>query len=38
GFSLADYPAVSAWIDRVREAIGPAYPVHPYSIDPHSGG
>ncbi|RWM37983.1 glutathione S-transferase family protein [Mesorhizobium sp.] len=38
GFSLADYPAVSAWIDRVSEAIGPGYPVHPYSIDPHSGG
>ncbi|RUU12282.1 glutathione S-transferase family protein [Mesorhizobium sp. USDA-HM6] len=38
GFSLADYPAVSAWIDRVCEAIGPGYPVHPYSIDPHSGG
>ena len=36
GFSLADYPAVSAWIDRVSEAIGPGYPVHPYSIDPHS--
>jgi len=38
GFSLADYPAVSAWVDRVSEAIGPGYPVHPYSIDPHSGG
>ncbi|MDX8516397.1 glutathione S-transferase family protein [Mesorhizobium captivum] len=38
GFSLADYPAVSAWIDRVSEAIGPGYPVHRYSIDPHSGG
>ncbi|KUM25112.1 glutathione S-transferase [Mesorhizobium loti] len=37
GFTLADYPAVSAWIDRVREAIGPDYPVHPYNIDPHSG-
>jgi glutathione S-transferase len=38
GFSLADYPAVGAWVDRVSEAIGPGYPVHPYSIDPHSGG
>ncbi|MBB6412410.1 glutathione S-transferase family protein [Mesorhizobium sangaii] len=37
GFSLADYPAVMAWIGRVRDAIGPGYPVHPYSIDPHSG-
>lgn len=38
GFSLADYPAIMAWIGRVRDAIGPGYPVHPYSIDPHSGG
>lgn len=38
GFALADYPAVAAWMDRVREAIGPGYPVYPYSIDPHSGG
>ncbi|OHV89622.1 glutathione S-transferase family protein, partial [Mesorhizobium sp. ORS 3428] len=38
GFSLADYPAVAAWMDRVSGAIGPGYPVHPYSIDPHSGG
>ncbi|RUX26193.1 glutathione S-transferase family protein [Mesorhizobium sp. M2A.F.Ca.ET.042.01.1.1] len=38
GFSLADYPAVEAWVERVVEAIGPGYPVHPYSIDPHSGG
>jgi glutathione S-transferase len=37
GFHLADYPAVSAWVDRVQEAIGPNYPVHPYSVDPHSG-
>lgn len=37
GFSLPDYPAVGAWIDRVREAIGPQYPLHPYSVDPHSG-
>lgn len=38
GFSLADYPAAAAWMDRVSETIGPGYPVHPYSIDPHSGG
>ncbi len=37
GFHLADYPAVSAWITRVRDAIGPDYPIHPYSVDPHSG-
>jgi glutathione S-transferase len=37
GFSLADYPAVGVWINRVRDAIGPDYPLHPYSIDPHSG-
>ncbi|MEF0940576.1 glutathione S-transferase family protein [Rhizobium sp. BR 362] len=37
GFPLADYPAVAAWSDRVRDAIGAGYPVHPYSIDPHSG-
>ena len=38
GFSLADYPAFLAWTGRVRDAIGPGFPVHPYSIDPHSGG
>ena len=38
GFALADYPAVNAWAGRVRDVIGPGYPVHPYSIDPHSGG
>jgi glutathione S-transferase len=37
GFRLADYPAVSAWARRVRDAIGPDFPVHPYSVDPHSG-
>lgn len=36
GFVLADYPAVGAWFDRVREVIGPAYPVHLYGEDPHS--
>ncbi|WP_434722178.1 glutathione S-transferase family protein [Mesorhizobium sp. RIZ17] len=38
GFSLADYPAVEAWVERVGEVIGDGYPVHPYSIDPHSRG
>lgn len=38
GFAPADYPAVGAWMARVAEAIGSGYPVHPYSIDPHSGG
>lgn len=37
GFSLADFPAVLAWMDRVRNAVGPGYPVHVYGIDPHSG-
>ena len=36
GFHLADHPAVSAWVDRVRDTIGPNFPVHPYSADPHS--
>ncbi|RAZ84362.1 glutathione S-transferase family protein [Mesorhizobium hawassense] len=38
GFELADYPAVEAWVERVSAVIGPDYPVHPYSVDPHSGG
>jgi glutathione S-transferase len=33
GFSFADYPAVAAWIARVAAAIGPGYPVHPYTAD-----
>jgi glutathione S-transferase len=37
GFTLSDYPVTLAWLERVREAIGPDYPVYPYSIDPHSG-
>ncbi|MER8721837.1 glutathione S-transferase family protein [Mesorhizobium sp. M0999] len=36
GFALSGYPALLAWTDRVRDAIGPGYPVHLYSIDPHS--
>jgi glutathione S-transferase len=35
-FSLTAYPAFVAWSDRVRDAIGPGYPVYPYSVDPHS--
>ena len=37
GFLLPDYPTVLAWADRVRDAIGPDFPVHPYNVDPHSG-
>jgi glutathione S-transferase len=37
GFGLTDYPALIAWFGRVRDAVGPGYPVHPYSVDPHSG-
>jgi glutathione S-transferase len=36
GFLLTSYPAVSAWCGRMRGVIGPDYPVHPYSVDPHS--
>jgi len=36
GFDLADYPAFTAWLDRVLDVIGPGYPVHLYSEDPHS--
>jgi glutathione S-transferase len=30
GFALKGYPAVSGWINRVANLIGPGYPVHPY--------
>ncbi len=30
GFDLAAYPAVGAWLTRVRDAIGPGYPAEPY--------
>jgi len=36
GFSLAAHPAFAAWAGRVRDALGPGYPVYPYSLDPHS--
>ncbi|TPK63537.1 glutathione S-transferase family protein [Mesorhizobium sp. B2-4-19] len=38
GFSPADYPAFLAWTGRMGDAIGQGYSVHPYGIDPHSGG
>ena len=36
GFALGDYPALIAWFDRVLDVIGPGYPVHLYSEDPHT--
>jgi glutathione S-transferase len=36
GIDLSSYPAVDVWLARVGEAIGPDFPVHPYSVDPHS--
>jgi glutathione S-transferase len=36
GYILTDYPAFHSWLARVKAAIGPGYPVHPYSMDPHS--
>jgi glutathione S-transferase len=36
GVPLAGYPAVAAWIARVRAQRGFLDAVHPYSIDPHS--
>ena len=30
GFDINAYPAVSAWIKRVADLIGPGYPVYPY--------
>ncbi|EJZ16949.1 glutathione S-transferase family protein (plasmid) [Rhizobium sp. Pop5] len=36
GFVVTDYPAVAAWFDRVRDVIGPGYPIYLYSDDPHS--
>ena len=36
GIKLSIYPAVSTWLARVGTAIGPGFPVHPYSLDPHS--
>ncbi len=36
GFALDDYPALTAWFDRALDVIGPGYPVHLYSEDPHT--
>jgi glutathione S-transferase len=36
GVPLDRYPAVGAWIARVRAQPGFLDQVHPYSIDPHS--
>jgi glutathione S-transferase len=38
GLPLADYPAVVRWIGRVRAQPRFLGTVHPYSIDPFSGG
>lgn len=38
GFALSGYPAVMGWIGRVRAQPGFLGTVHPYSIDPFSGG
>ncbi len=37
GFELASYPALSAWIERVRAQPGHLGEMHPYSEDPSSG-
>jgi glutathione S-transferase len=34
GFDFADYPALCAWIARVKETGGKLPRVYPYSIDP----
>jgi glutathione S-transferase len=33
GFSLASRPAVLAWLARMAAAIGPGYPIPPYTAD-----
>jgi len=38
GFDLGAFPAVEAWIGRVRRQPGHLAEVHPYSIDPYSSG
>ena len=37
GFTLASYPALVAWIERVRAQPGHLATTHPYSEDPSSG-
>jgi len=34
GFDFADYPALRAWIARIKDAAGEVPPLHSYSIDP----
>jgi glutathione S-transferase len=36
GFELANYSALTDWLERVAGLIGPGFPVYPYSVDPHS--
>jgi glutathione S-transferase len=38
GLALSGYPGVADWIERVRAQPGFLGTVHPYSIDPFSGG
>lgn len=38
GFDLQPYPHLRAWIVRVQEQPGFLAEMHPYAIDPHSGG
>lgn len=38
GLTLEDYPAIVRWLERVRAQPGFLGTVHPYSIDPFSGG
>lgn len=37
GFDLRAFPHVGAWIARVQAQPGFGAPMHPYSLDPHSG-
>lgn len=37
GLDLAPYPHLRAWIARVQAQPGFGAPMHPYSVDPHSG-
>jgi glutathione S-transferase len=38
GFALAEFPAVRAWISRIKNHPGHLDEVHAYDIDPHSAG
>jgi glutathione S-transferase len=37
GFAFSPYPRVVAWLDRVAAAIGPGYPVEPFTSDAQVG-